>query len=110
MDENTHEISAGEHLSAAELKAAEDPAVGAGTPDTAPHEPVPVTMFERQPAAVIGTIVAVIDAVLVAAVQLPEWLTAVLVAVVTITGALRIRSQVTPSARPRDDDGNPLTP
>jgi hypothetical protein len=68
-------------------------------PDIAP----PVGLLAGQPAAVIGSIVAIIDAVLVAAVPLPEWLTSVLVAVVTVAGALGIRSKVTPVARPRLD-------
>ncbi len=87
-----------------------DPTIGTGTPDTAPHEPVPVSLLAAQPAAVIGTVVAIADAILVAAVPLPEWATSLLVGVVTIAGALGIRSRATPTARPRDDSGNPLTP
>lgn len=75
-----------------------------------PTSTPPVTLLEGQPAAVIGAVVAAIDAVLVAADPLPEWVTAVLVAVVTVAGALGIRSKVTPTAQPRLDADTPLTP
>jgi hypothetical protein len=106
----SHEDDPAEHVSGHETAAALNPAVGAGSPDTAPHEPPPTTVLERQPAALIGTAIAVADAVLVAAVPLPEWLTAVLVAVVTVGGAFGIRSKVTPLAAPRLDADTPLTP
>lgn len=105
-----HEHDPLEHVSDEERAAALDPNVGAGVPDTAPHEAPPTSPLESQPAAVIGTVVAAIDAVLVAAVPLPEWLTAVLVAVVTVAGAFGIRSKVTPVARPKLDADTPLTP
>ncbi len=72
-----------EFVSAYEAREAEHPDIGAGTADTAPHEPPAVSLLAGQPAAIVGTIIAVIDAVLVAAVPLPEWLTSILVAVVT---------------------------
>lgn len=77
-----------------------------------PAEPEssPTTVLESQPLAVIGSIVAAVDAILVAAVPLPEWLTAVLVAVVTVAGAFGIHSKVTPVARPRLDADTQLTP
>lgn len=93
-----------------EMRDAHDETVGAGSPNTAPHDAPPVSRLEGQPAAIIGTVVAAIDAVLVAAIPLPEWLTTVLVAVTTIAGALGIRAKVTPTARPRDNAGEPLTP
>ena len=105
-----HEMDPSEHVDAIEADRAASPHVGTGTPDTAPHEPVPVSLLAAQPAAVIGTVVAVADALLIAAVPLPEWATSLLVAVVTIAGALGIRARATPTARPRDDAGNPLTP
>ncbi len=105
-----HEVITAEHVDAIEEDRAASPNVGAGTPDTAPHELPAVSLLAGQPAATIGTIIAVIDAVLVAAVPLPEWLTSILVAVVTIAGALGIRAKVTPTARPRLDVDTPLTP
>ena len=105
-----HELNPGEHVTRDEEADALNPALGTGTPDTAPLEPVLVSLLAGQPAATIGTIVAAIDALLIAAVSLPEWLTTVLVAAVTIAGALGIRSRVTPTARPRLDDDTPLTP
>ena len=104
------ELTPNDRQSDAEVAAALNPEVGAGTPDTAPHEAPPTTAMESQPAAVIGSVVAVIDAVLVAAVPLPEWLTAVLVAAVTVAGAFGIRSKVTPVAQPKLDADTPLTP
>jgi hypothetical protein len=112
-----HELNPAEHVTELEAAQAGDPAIGTGTaaarpgePGAAPHEPPPTTLLERQPAATIGTVIAVADAILVAAVPLPEWLTAVLVAVVTVGGALGIRSKVTPTAAPRLDADTPLTP
>lgn len=71
----------------------------------------PAVMLKGEPAAVIGAVVAVANALLVAAVPLPSWLTTVLVVIVTAAGALGIRSQVTPTAMragagapPADDD------
>lgn len=75
-----------------------------------PQQSPDVSLLAGQPAAVIGSIVAAVDAILVAAVPLPEWLTAVLVAVVTIAGALGIRAKVTPVAAPKLDSDTPLTP
>lgn len=75
-----------------------------------PAQPVAVGLLGTQPAAVIGTIVAAVDAILVAAVPLPEWLTAVMVGVVTVAGALGIRSKVTPVAAPKLDADTPLSP
>ncbi len=105
-----NELTPAEHTSLDEMNEALNPAIGAGSPLTAPHEPVDVGPLAAQPAAVIGTVVAVIDALLVAAVPLPEWLTAILVAVLTIAGTLGIRSRVTPVARLRLDSDTPLTP
>ncbi len=105
-----HELSTAEHVDSAVAACAASPNVGTGSPDTAPHEPVPVSLLAAQPAAVLGSIVAVADAILVAAVPLPEWATSLLVAVVTIAGALGIRSKVTPVARPRLDADTPLSP
>lgn len=93
-----------------EMHQAHDETIGAGSPNTAPHEPPKVTLLEGQPAAVIGAIVAAVDAILVAAVPLPAWLEPILVAVVTIAGALGIYTRVTPVAKPRDNAGQPLTP
>lgn len=105
-----HEVNVAEHVNEGEAGDALDPAVGTGTPDTAPHEPPPVSLIEGQPAAVIGAVVAVADALLAVAVPLPEWLTTALIIVVTTAGALGIRSRVTPTARPRLDSDTPLTP
>ncbi len=107
---STHEHAIAEHVSANEEVDASREGFGTGNAATAPHEPVPVGILAAQPAAVLGSIVAVADALLVAAVPLPEWATSLLVGVVTIAGALGIRSRATPTARPRDDSGNPLTP
>lgn len=111
MDTNLYpEPRRDEHVDTLERDEALSPHVGTGTPSTAPHEPPAVSLLAGQPAAVIGTAVAVADALLVAAVPLPEWLTTVLIAVVTLAGALGIRSRVTPTARPRLDSDTPLTP
>ncbi len=107
---STHEHAIAEHVSANEEVDASREGFGTGNAATAPHEPVPVGILAAQPAAIIGTIVAVADAILVAAVPLPEWATSLLVAVVTIAGMLGIRSKVTPVARPRLDADTPLTP
>lgn len=74
------------------------------------EQPPNVSLLEGQPAAVIGAIVAAVDAILVAAVPLPAWLEPILVAVVTIAGAFGIYTRVTPVAKPRDNAGQPLTP
>lgn len=56
------------------------------------------SLFGREPAAIIGAVVAVADALLASpALALPGWLATVLIVVVTIGGALGIRSQVSPS-------------
>ncbi len=114
-----HELASAEHIDTGEAAKALDPRTGKGAPTegtyggssmVAPHEPVDVGLLAAQPAAVLGSIVAVADAILVAAVPLPEWATSLLVAVVTIAGALGIRSKVTPVARPRLDADTPLSP
>lgn len=96
--------------SEAELAAAHDPDVGAGSPDTAPHQAPSLTRLEEFPARTIALIVAVIDAGVITADALPPWLTALIAAIVTIAGALGIQAKVTPAARPRDEDGTPLVP
>lgn len=107
----------GTHVDTAEAAHAANPAIGEGVPfeaegypSAAPERLPDVSALDAQPAAIIGMVVAAIDAVLVAAVPLPEWLTAVLVAAVTVAGAFGIRSKVTPVAAPQLDNDTPLTP
>lgn len=107
MSEHPYEHE--EMVSEEEMAAAQDPSVGTGSPETAPLQAPPTTLLQRQPAAMIGSAVASVDAGIIVA-PLPEWLTLVLTVIVTLAGALGIRAQVTPGALPRDDEGNPLVP
>ena len=89
-----------EYVNDIEQRQADDPGVGDGNEDTAPDLQVAVGLFAAQPAAVIGALVSVIDAVIAAAIPMPEWLSAALIVAVTSAGVLGIRSKVTPVARP----------
>lgn len=104
-----------EFASGEEAAEANDPNVGAGTPETAPWEEVEVPWLRRQP------IIA-----LILTVQLPalagfvtelagdtDPATAILlgsVSTVLLGLGLVARRHVTPVARPRLDDQTPLTP
>jgi hypothetical protein len=104
-----HEDDPREHVDDAEQAAAWDPAVGGGTPDTAPHEQPPLTLLERQPIRIVGAAQAIVAAATTAALDVPVWAGLLLGAgLYTVEEYKRLK--VTPSARPRDNAGHPLTP
>lgn len=55
--------------------------------------------LKGEPAVILGTIVAIISAVLATVPSLPDSVQAVLIAVVSLAGALGIRSQVKPTLK-----------
>jgi hypothetical protein len=96
-----------------DLEAAKDPAVGAGTPQDAPQEKPPASLLERQPATVIGAVVAIADAAVAVAVSGADTsmiAAAAGIAVITMIGAVLIKSKVTPIADPKLDADTPLVP
>lgn len=102
-------------LTADEAAAAHDPNVGTGTPETAPWEEPAVAWFKRQP--IVAMLVAANAPLLTGlaasiADGQPWYVSALLgsgVALVNGLGAAARRA-VTPTARPRDNHGNALTP
>jgi hypothetical protein len=104
-----------EMLSADERAQALDPTVGTGTPETAPWEEPAVAWFKTQP--IVAMLVAANVPLLTGLAGsvgegAPWWASALLGAGVALVNALGIaaRRAVTPTARPRDNTGNALTP
>lgn len=93
-----------------EMRAAHDPRIGAGTPQSAPYLAPDLSQFDKFPARTIALIIAAIDAGVISADMLPAWATALAVAIVTLAGALGIQAKVTPTANPKLDDATPLIP
>jgi len=100
----------GIHISPEEAAEANDPLVGEGTPDTAPgHDPAAeLPLIERQPVRAFGLAQCALVAAAAAAlgarkVALP------LAAGIYLLDEIAAR-RVTPLARPRDRQGDPLTP
>jgi hypothetical protein len=90
---------------------AADPAIGAGSPDTAPLVSPKVSLLEGQPALILGSVVTVASVLLASpALPIPAGVKAVLAAVVAGAGALGIYARVTPVANPKLDADTPLTP
>lgn len=92
----------------------EDTAV-LGAEDPQPQAAMPVapkvSLIAGQPAAVIGTAVAVAEALLASpAIPFPDWLKAILALLIALAGAFGIYSKVTPVANPKLDPQTPLTP
>lgn len=104
-----------EMLSADERAQALDPTIGTGTPETAPWEETAVSWFKRQP---IVAMLLVTNAPLLTGLAgsvsdgAPWWVSALLGSGVVLVNALgaAARRVVTPTARPRDNNGNSLTP
>lgn len=107
-DDHAREVLDG--MSPEELKEAQDPNVGTGTPDTAPHESPPTTIIERQPVRVVGAAQAIAaSATTIIALDVPVW-TGLLLGVGLYAVEEYKRLKVTPVAAPRLDADTPLTP
>lgn len=111
----TNDYDDASHASAEEMAAAKDPTVGAGTPDTAPWEEPVAAWFRRQPIAAFLLIAnAPLAGTLAASIGqgAPWWVSTIAGSAVATVNALAliVRRSVTPTARPRDDHGNALTP
>lgn len=101
-----------DHVSADEMARALDPAVGTGTPDTAPDEDPAVSLLRREP-VLLAALVVLLPAVAAAG---EAWATgetvraivasALVALIATLTRILR--AAVTPLARPRLDRETPL--
>lgn len=101
------------HLSDQEKAELWDPAVGEGTPDTAPHRPPPTTLLERQPIRLLGEAPAAILGLAAAIAGLgvgePLAALAAAIAVVVVCSLLELARQlVTPTADPKVSEDLPL--
>ena len=102
------------NVSNAEGKAAWDPNVGAGTPDTAPFEETAVSWLKRQPVLIFGLLLMIPGVTAaITSIASGETTQGVILAIVTavVGAATRVVQQaVTPVAKPRLDPETPLTP
>jgi hypothetical protein len=104
-------VADGENIGAAEAAAAMDPAVGDGTPQSAPlrdlADELPLT--DRQPVRVLGVAQSAVAAGAAVALGAPRRAALPIAAGLYLLSELAAR-RVTPLARPRDAQGDPLTP
>jgi hypothetical protein len=101
------------HLSAQEAHEADNPTVGAGTPETAPLEDVAVGWLRRQPVIAFALLLLVPAAgAAVEALASGQPVRAALIAAggaVVARAAAFVRQLVTPVADPKIDKDTPLT-
>lgn len=101
-----------DHVSADEMARALDPAVGTGTPDTAPDEDPAVSLLRREPVLLAALVVLLpVAAAAVEAWAAGETTKAIVAStLVALVAALArvLRAAVTPLARPRLDRETPL--
>jgi hypothetical protein len=101
----------GEFIGAAEAAEANDPDIGEGTPETAPEYDVAaeLPLLAQQPVRLAGLAQSVAGAAAAVALGAPRRAALPLAAGLYLLTEVAAR-RVTPLARPRDRDGEPLTP
>lgn len=101
-----------DHVSADEIARALDPAIGTGTPDTAPWEDPTVSLLRREPVLLLALVLLLpaagtaIEAWAAGRTATAIVASAVGVLIATLTPI--VRAAVTPIARPRLDHETPL--